>query len=549
MTFKPEIFIQRLRFSLENIEEKAKAFQLGLNIDAVNTVLNHFEQNPNDLEINEKLIQHCILFEQFSLANTLIERARDLFPHEFRFVCLDIILISLVNDQNEFFDLISKQLKKFSPVKDIDIDFLNQKNNFFSIINFLLDMLEGSTSLPPAPIDYYLLIFPYDVNTVDIQTKKKYCDHFIKFCNYCGQRDINKLTNFLALENKVNPNKPWYCHIKGKLHWFKHERHQTDYYFRCAKQKIKEELIEFCSNEAGVYTWLSVEETIQFDFKNNCPDLFGLSSWHWHHNTPKNYVPSVSIILGCDTHYFRFFPKFLLSLVKAFEVDNCQTSTVITLAVDNISSQQIQFLQETATYLLQKFPNFYLEFTYGNARYEDGAVFASLRYLIAKDIFQKYTVPTFIFDIDGMIPEDFYQKFHKLKHNNDFSFRLFAFDSKGNQYFTEPWSIGATCTYYGQLEITSKILVFMKYYLNHAYSPNNTTNWCIDQCALAQAYERYIRPNWKQLRITDADKEQILIFAQHVGSKEEFYRHGGVVDMNNFRERLNDEEPPIVTKG
>lgn len=79
---------------------------------------------------------------------------------------------------------------------------------------------------------------------------------------------------------------------------------------------------------------------------------------------------------------------------------------------------------------------------------------------------------------------------------------------------------------------------FLKQYVNYAYDRKNPINWYIDQCALVQAFYYYIRPFWDTLRIVNIDETAPFLLSQIVGEKDQFYRHGEIIDLDNFIETL-----------
>lgn len=137
----------------------------------------------------------------------------------------------------------------------------------------------------------------------------------------------------------------------------------------------------------------------------------------------------------------------------------------------------------------------HITYGYGSSLYRDAAYFTCLRFLLRKTL-STLSYKTFILDIDLTVTEDFSVKKFPLFSNYDFGLRLLLlikwWSARG-----APWCLGAGITYLNHSEITPKILHFIEHYIKRAYDPHNFTNWCIDQCALSQAVEQFIRPSPK----------------------------------------------------
>lgn len=191
-----------------------------------------------------------------------------------------------------------------------------------------------------------------------------------------------------------------------------------------------------------------------------------------------------------------------------------------------------------AEHIHKHIPNFYLTFGCGISSYQDGAYFASVRHLFSPGLFALYPTQTFIVDIEGFAHEDFYAKFRSLKEQYDFGLHIYAFNQHGNQISGEPWCLDAGILYLGDLEKTRSILQLLKQYVNYTYDPKNPLNWCINQCALVQAFYYYIQPFWDKLMVMDIDHNPPFLLSHIIGEKDEFYRHGGIIDIDNFKENL-----------
>ncbi|MDI2090837.1 aldose 1-epimerase family protein [Commensalibacter oyaizuii] len=514
-------------------------------------LLDTFVKNPTDLDTIKIFVKYSLAAKNFTLAQQLIQFGLAIDPNAFEFHYLQAILSFKTNNfdklpthclrlldfskHRQLLDSLEHQHKQELKNQQKDSFSKSLDNCFF----FLVEITLNRHQMPHLSQEYYLFLFPYLIANSTVNIQSRYNHLFITFCNSLGRKNHNQLLDFLAEEFAINHDTPWYHIMMGKVFWFIHDREKTDYHFLKARELSLKQQIMFPMNEGGVYSWLPDTVSKTFETQEECPDRFQIyKTCQWHYADIHDHTPELSIILGCDTKYFRFFPKFLLSLIKAHQKNNARTVTVISLFFDNPSTAQIEFLQNTQNYLKQHIPTLYLTYNHELSIHPDGAYFASLRFLFAETIFEKYPVPTFIFDIDTYLPDDFFERFNYLKQNFDLALRIFSIAPNGSQHFVEPWCLGATAMYLGEPLITKKILHFLKHYINHAYNSENLTNWCIDQSALSQAYEYYIRPVWNNLKMADADQESILIFAQHVGGKDALYTYGGVIDLNNFFDQV-----------
>ena len=121
-------------------------------------------------------------------------------------------------------------------------------------------------------------------------------------------------------------------------------------------------------------------------------------------------------------------------------------------------------------------------------------------------------------------------------NEHDLGLRMYSFDmSCRRQIAGEPWSIGAHPTYFSSTENGYKFSEFIGKYIAFAYNPNLLTNWTIDQCAIARAYDLLIRPN-HSIKVIDFSTFDTISHLPS-SSKTEFLHEGGLVTLENFWDR------------
>lgn len=507
----------------------------------ITPIIEVFRHNQNDIQSIQKLSKYCAFYKNYPLANKLLNWGIHFYPDHYQYHYFQAILYfkqrnipdSLSAIENMLNSMNASEIQK----KHLLSRLYDDKNKRKHCI-FFVDRLLKEFNLPSTQKDFNSLILPYDITNEDKTIRYYYSVYFTQLCSTLQWKDNSQLTILLEAEKDLNNETPWYHLNMGKLYWILNQREQCDFHFKKSKILSIEEKLTFNTVDCGVYTWLSDQEIKNLSSNQQYHDPFQLQMWQWSYADLKDEKPDLSIILGCDFKYFRYFPKFLYSLIKAHIHNQYQEKTVISLCLENPSVEQIHFLRDTAEYIHEHIPNFYLTFGYGISPYQDGAYFASIRYLFSPELFDRYPTQTFIVDIDGYAYEDFFEKVKNIKANYDFGLRIYAFDQHGNQVSGEPWCLGAGILYLGDLEKTRSILQLLKQYVNYAYDPKNPINWCIDQCALVQAFYYYIRPFWDTLKVTDIDHNPPFLLSHIIGEKDQFYRHGGIIDIDNFIETL-----------
>ncbi|CAI3957293.1 unnamed protein product [Commensalibacter communis] len=506
----------------------------------ITPIIEGFQQNPSSVNNIKELAKYCAFHQNYALAVQLLDWAIKLYPNQCEYHYFQAVLYFKQQNIPATMRGIEKMLQSMQTSETQRKHILNrlQDENFKKHCVFFIDSLLKEFNLPLTQRDFNIFVLPYDLTNKNQIIQYYYSIYFVMFCNTLKWIDNGQLTTLLEIECDKNGASPWYHLCMGRLAWILQDRKQADLHFKQAKKLSIEQNIIFTTADCGIYTWLSDEEINKFPSLQEGNDPFQLKMWQWSYADLKGNHPDTSIILGCDFKYFRYFPKFLFSLLKAHVQNNYQEKTVISICLDNPSPEQIRFLRKTAAHIHLYIPNFYLTFGYGLCPYQDGAYFASIRYLFAPELFELYPTQTFIIDIDAFAYPDFYTRLQDIKTKYDFGLRIYAFDQKGNQISGEPWCLGAGILYLGDLEKTKFILQFLKQYVNYAYDPKNPLNWCIDQCALVQAFNYYIKPHWNQLRVTDIDHNPPFLLSHIIGEKDDFYNYEGIIDIDNFQEVL-----------
>lgn len=499
-----------------------------------------FKENLTDQTTLKELCQYCLSFKNYLLGEALIDFLLELNPksihyHFFKATILFLthqfdnslkeieICLNLMNVQPHYIDRIIQELKRPSII------------HYFFL--FLPPVLEHYCLSVPTS-EFTLFLFPYPMQNAGQPIKQRYSYYLNDCCNRLQEHYKDMLTAILNEEYKINGESTWYHMSMGKLQWLLHDQERADFHFKRCKELSNKTLIYFDNDDCGVYSWLT-QKTLQENLKENQQrDHFHLSEWKWFYADLNNQSADLLIIIGCDQNYFKFFPKFLFTLIQAHQRNHYQDKTVVAIAIDNSTAEQIQFLQNIVSFIHKHIPNLLITYGYGSSPYKNGAYFASIRFLFADMLYQRYPTQTFILDIDVQVPEDFFTV--KLPHltNYDFGLRLFAFDQDGNQLAGAPWCIGAGIMYLNNIKIATELLSFISTYLQYAYDPTNHTNWCIDQCALAQAFEQFIRPHWNKLKIRGVDQDQIFILANDFKTKNDFYHHDPFITNHNLEESI-----------
>ncbi|KGB20759.1 hypothetical protein [Acetobacter tropicalis] len=361
--------------------------------------------------------------------------------------------------------------------------------------------------------------------------RQAYSERFEETCT--GQSIPHRL-KLLAAEAHLNGISYWEEVNMAHASWLAGLCREADTHYANAKALAIETKINPIHYNCGVFSWLSEGECNSLSSRA-VPDRLGVSDWKWHFSPEENAAaipPALGLVFGCDSKYFRFIPKLILSLVRACRADPSGGAIHLFIGVEQPTMEQLTFLTTVSEWLATHDPKVKLSFAHGTLTYRDGATYTAIRYLMLPEIVARFRCPLITADCDGYFPADFVALWRQMADSSDYGFRLYAYNHEGKQVMGEPWGFGAGISYFGEPDLLPPIAHFLSDYLNTAYSPQNPTNWCVDQCALAAAFRRFVAPRWNDLRIKFMDEgAPLMVMPHHVGGKEALLSHDGSVSM------------------
>lgn len=364
-----------------------------------------------------------------------------------------------------------------------------------------------------------------------------------RFEEACTQQDVPHRLRLLAAEVRANGQSYWEEINMGHASWLNDLRAEADAHYATARTLALQGNISPIHYNCGVFTWLS-EAASKALVGRTMPDHLGLSSWTWHFSPEAETQPELCLVFGCDSRYFEFIPKLILSLIRACRADSAAGRLELCIGVDQPTMEQLNFLTKVAEWLEEHEPRLGLNFAHGTLTSRTPATYTAIRYLMLPAITARYSCPVMTADCDGYFPQDFISLWREMQQTADYGFRLYAYDQSGKQIHGEPWGFGAGLSYFGEAEKLPDIASFLSNYLNTAYNPQNPTNWCVDQCALAQAFREFVAPRWHDLRIKFIDDgTPLMIMPHHVGGKRALLEHGGTVTQADVLRELSDYAP------
>ncbi|MGN8119829.1 tetratricopeptide repeat protein [Labrys sp. 22185] len=391
----------------------------------------------------------------------------------------------------------------------------------------------GASSLLPNLL--FPARLPSEVNRLILQ---RYSDNFELLYDQLVALDRNSADQLLVDDFALNGSNYWHHVAMGHASWMRAERSQADAHYAKAKALSMSQGVWAVHFNCGVYSWLSQEQVNGLE-NAHVENVHGTDDWRWHHPVNLTNNPEVTLVFGCDIGYFHYVPKLLETLIAAKRSAPQSPETLIVIGVAEVVPELVNFLEDVSAYVTANVPGLHLCFAYGKLKRSDDAVFTCIRYLLLPDIVAKYNSRLIIADIDAYFPEDFFRRLREIEPF-DFGFRLYAFDEAGRQRHGQPWGFGAGITLLGRNDITPKFARFLANYIQIAYDRWAPTNWCIDQCALAQAFDIYVRPRWHDFAIKFMDNgEPLLVMPHHVGGKAEFKLQGDLISTQNFWQKID----------
>lgn len=358
-----------------------------------------------------------------------------------------------------------------------------------------------------------------------------------------SQQDIPHRLRMLAAEAQINGQSYWEEINMGHVSWLTGLRAQADAHYTTARKLAIQDHITPVHYNSGVFTWLSETDSKAL-LTHAVPDQLGVSSWAWHFSPQTEMQPDLSLVFGCDSRYFKFVPKLIFSLIQACRTNPSFRRIEVCIGVDQPTMEQLNFLNTVAEWLAEHEPRLGLNFAHGTLTSQNETTYTAIRYLMLQEIAARYHCPIITAGCDGYFPQDFISLWHEMRDTADYGFLLSAYDTSGKQVHGEPWSFGASISYFGEPEKNPEIAGFLNKYLNTAYNPQNPTNRDVAQCALAQTFKEFVAPRWNSLRIKFMDEgAPLMVMSHHVGGENELLEHGGHVTQNDVLANLTTHTP------
>ena len=310
----------------------------------------------------------------------------------------------------------------------------------------------------------------------------------------------------------------WNQVVSGHYAWLNQDRASADPHYVTARKLSKDSGIKAIRYNSGVYTWLP--EAAAYNLHDQqVTDQLGIAGWSWHSSVAPDRseadTPDACLVFGCDNTYFRFVPKLVMSLMRACQAHPEHGRFRLCLGVDRPTDEQLILMRDLVSFFSEKDRGMDVSFTHGQLSYANEATYPCIRYLMLPHIVSQWHCPVLIANCDGYFPEDFPVLWQELTSGSDYGFLLNAYNHEGKQINGEPWSFGTGLSYFGETELLPQIGRYLHNYVQRTYSPENPTNWCIDQCALAQAYARFVAPRWNDLRIRFIEEGAPLLVVPH----------------------------------
>lgn len=364
---------------------------------------------------------------------------------------------------------------------------------------------------------------------------------------FCFERALNNLRPLplwfpvLEKEREINGETMWYWLSLGHIHWMAGRRADADTAYRRARELALSQGIIPYHFDCGAMVWMRREETegLLDDGEAKARARMSTSAWTYRFPAPQARAPEMALVLGADRCYFDYFPKFLLSLVEAKLADQANHSAAIHVHVAGPDPDQLEFLENVSSAIQREIPDLVVSFSSGKSDFEEASYYTCLRFLVLPEILSHYQCGAMALDIDSLVTPDF---FDHLSHiaSFDLGLRMYNFTSETQQQVGgEPWSIGAHPTYVANTGIGRHFAELLRKYVSAAYDPQLPTNWTIDQCAIAQAYDLLIRSNRDCRVLNFAYYRAVYRLPHEFGGKQQLLDFGGRVTMDNFHQCLN----------
>ncbi|PHY94305.1 hypothetical protein CSR02_06540 [Acetobacter pomorum] len=497
---------------------------------------------PEDSACLLELAKECAKIGKFDLARTAILCAalRDFRP-DLYFFCAILSLREKANKQAAALaNLALKGRFGTAPIPE-PLQQLVQRTEQGEAALLLLPsaLKEHAEGFDPA-FDFLMAPLPLAMlGAKDV--RQVYAHQFEQMASACTQPERLQL---VQADQALNGVQYWNQVVAGHYAWLNQDRTSADPHYATARKLSITSGIEAIHYNCGVYTWLP-EGAAHNLHEQQVTDQLGFGGWHWHSSAAPERTeadtPDACIVMGCDSAYFRFVPKLVMSLAKACQAQPDQGRFRLCLGVDRPTDEQLTLLRDLVAFFSAKDRGMDFTFVHGQLTHADQATYTCIRYLMLPHIVNQWPCPVLTADCDGYFPQDFPTLWKELTSSADYGFRLYAYNHDGKQRYGEPWGFGAGLSYFGEMALLPQIGQYLHNYVQRTYSTENPTNWCIDQCALAQAYYRFIASRWNDLRIHFMDEgTPLMVMSHHVGGKDALLEHEGAVSEQDLRQFMQD---------
>jgi hypothetical protein len=153
-------------------------------------------------------------------------------------------------------------------------------------------------------------------------------------------------------DRAINGDSIWYHVNSGHFDWLAGRRDAADRHYRCARDIAMRDRLSPCHFNAGAMIWLTTAESERL--------LTGpppgretplASGWSDRFGMPLSTPPEIAFVVGCDRNYFSFFPKFLISVLRAYHAGGRGRQAVVHCHVADPTPDQMEFLRWAAAWL------------------------------------------------------------------------------------------------------------------------------------------------------------------------------------------------------
>jgi hypothetical protein len=342
----------------------------------------------------------------------------------------------------------------------------------------------------------------------------------------------------LEHDRAINGDSIWYHVNLGHFDWLAGRRDAADRHYRCVREIAIRDKLSPCHFNAGAVIWLTTAESERL-LTRPAPrrEMPLASDWSDRFGMRCAALTEIVFVVGCDGNYFAFFPKFLLSVVRAYHAGGRGRQTAVHCHMADPKPGQIEFLQWAADWLGSVQPGVKLSFGSSISAHRLGAYYTCLRFLALPAVMDWYETGVLAMDIDSELDPDFFEHLDLIRRH-DAGLRMYSFSPQTKrQVGGEPWSIGAHPTYLAYTQVGRRFAAFLAAYIEAAYDATSVANWTIDQCAIARAYDLILRPSIER----DTGDATVLNFAYQPSisrlpeaGKLAFLNEDGGVTTDNF---------------